>query len=128
MTEEEVAYLQLARENIESGNLVIQEGLYSRFSIGRFYYAMFHCATALLVHKDQSYSKHSAVISAFGKEFAKTGEMPERLHLYIREAFELRQAADYDPKADITQEAATEQSRRAEDFLSETEKYLNKTA
>ena len=46
----------------------------AEFAAGRAYYAMFYVAEALLAHLGQSYSKHSAVISAFGREYAESGQ------------------------------------------------------
>ena len=42
----------------------------------RAYYAMFYMAETLLLSTSLAYSKHSAVIAAVGREFAKAGVMP----------------------------------------------------
>lgn len=41
---------------------------------------MLYIAEAFLLEKGLTFSKHSAVISAFGKHFAKTGELPKDFH------------------------------------------------
>jgi uncharacterized protein len=41
------------------------------FAASRAYYAMFYVAEALLVHVGQSYSKRSAVLTAFGREYTR---------------------------------------------------------
>ena len=41
-------------------------------------------------------SKHSAVVAAFGREYAKTGKIEPRYHQMLIEDFEWRQKADYD--------------------------------
>lgn len=60
------------------------------FSASRSYYAMFYATQALLLSRELSFSKHSAVIAAFGREFAKQGTVPIELHRYLIEAQEDR--------------------------------------
>jgi len=50
-------------------------GGFPDFAASRAYYGMCYIAEALLAHLGQSYSSHSAVITAFGREFAKTAKM-----------------------------------------------------
>jgi uncharacterized protein (UPF0332 family) len=48
-------------------------------AISRSYYAMFYAARALLIRDRITVgSKHSAVIAAFGREYAKTGKIDPR--------------------------------------------------
>ena len=58
-------------------SLKVAKDLFSKeyydFAISRAYYTMFYCAQALLFTKNLSFSKHSALISDFGKELAKLG-------------------------------------------------------
>ncbi len=56
---------------------------------------MFYSAEALLLSRDLSFSKHSAVIAAFGQHFVKTGILDASLHRHFLEAFDLRNLADY---------------------------------
>jgi uncharacterized protein (UPF0332 family) len=44
---------------------------------------MFYAAEALLLDQDLSFSKHSAVISAFGQRFVKTGILDSSLHRHL---------------------------------------------
>jgi uncharacterized protein (UPF0332 family) len=81
--------------------LSASEALYSKElfddAISRAYYAMFYAAKALLVRDGfVSGSKHSAVVAAFGREYAKTGKIGSRYHQMLIEGFEWRQKADYD--------------------------------
>jgi uncharacterized protein (UPF0332 family) len=41
---------------------------------------MFYAASALLLGSGMVFSKHSAVIAAFGREFAKSGMVDPKLH------------------------------------------------
>jgi uncharacterized protein (UPF0332 family) len=89
------ALITKAERSLKAGENLLSEGDYD-FAVSRFYYSMFYCAEALLLTKDMKFSKHSAVISFFGKEFIKTGILPTELHRYILRAFKERQKSDYD--------------------------------
>ena len=94
MTADESTLLKLADENVEAAKLLLQNR-FPAIASSRAYYAMFNAAEAMLLSEDLSFSKHSAVISAFGQHFAKTGLVPTHLHRAILTAQEDRQAADY---------------------------------
>jgi uncharacterized protein (UPF0332 family) len=86
-------------------------------AVSRAYYAMFYVAEALLLSKGLAYSKHSAVIAAFGKEFAKTGELSAVFHAHLREAADARNVSDYQVLSHITEETALQHISRAEELL-----------
>ena len=98
-------YLDKARESIDAAQDLVRRGSCG-FAASRAYYAMFYCAQALLLSRGLTYSSHGATIAAFGREFAKPRHLDPTLHLYIREAFDIRQVADYDPLRAITKETA----------------------
>ena len=77
---------------------------------------MFYAAQAFLAGEQQSFSSHSAVISAFGQHFARTGRVPTEYHRFLIEGQELRLDADYELPGVPTSEAE-EQIQRAEKFL-----------
>lgn len=114
-----------ARTEIKNIEVLIQNGAYSA-AISRAYYAMFHLAQALLDVKGLSFSKHSALISAFGKEFSKTGLIDTRLHNYLIQAQEDRLTADYDVMQILTEETARKHLERAIIFLDATISFLEK--
>jgi uncharacterized protein (UPF0332 family) len=90
----------------------------------RAYYAMFYLAEAFLLEKGLGFSKHSAVIAAFGKEFANTGKVPSQYHLFLRKAAQDRVVGDYEFTSSLTKEQADLHISRAEDFLSMAEPLL----
>lgn len=116
------ALIQKAEQSLKVATLLLHDGYYD-FSASRSYYTMFYCAEALLFTKGLSFSKHSAVISSFGKEFVKAKSMPEKLHFYLREAFDLRRIGDYETTG-VGKEEAEESIKRAEEFLKATKRYL----
>ena len=75
--------------------LLLLKDDYVDFAASRAYYAMFYAIEALLLSTDLCFSKHSAVISAFGKEFIKTGLLDVRFHRSVMDAFDVRNAGDY---------------------------------
>lgn len=81
------------------------------------YYAMFYIAEAFLEGEGLSFSKHSAVIAAFGREFAKPQAVKAEFHRFLIEAQELRTTGDYGQLNAVTIAQATEQIDRAEQFL-----------
>ena len=69
MTGDQETMLRLSEESLEAAKLLLERG-YPAFASSRAYYAMFGAAEALLLSKELSFSKHSAVIAAFGQHFA----------------------------------------------------------
>ena len=72
MTEAVKDLLAKSAQSIDAASLLLNDN-YVDFSASRAYYAMFYAVEALLLSRDLSFSKHSAVISAFGKDYIKTG-------------------------------------------------------
>lgn len=105
-----------AKESIRGAEILCWDSLYD-FSASRSYYAMFYAAEAALLNKNLSFSKHSGVISAFGKELVKTGIVPVALHESLLEAFSLRNKGDYGAPHVITQEEAETLLRKARSFI-----------
>ena len=125
MTNSEVnELLGKAAESIAAAELLLRDG-YVDFSASRSYYAMFYSVEALLLAQNLSFSKHSAVISAFGKNFIKTGLFDTKFHLYILDAFDLRNIGDYGTMHSITEQKAAELIRNAGEFLDAVRDYLN---
>lgn len=91
-------------------------------AMSRAYYAMFHAATAALLHRGMSRRSHQGVIGAFGQTFAKPGLIEARFHKYLADAFDLRQESDYQPVVYLTDEQAREMLERAREFVSECRK------
>ncbi len=89
MTVDQELLLKKAHDSLHAARVLEREGLYD-FSASRSYYAMFYAVQALLLGRKLAFSKHSAVIAAFGREFAKEGGVPIDFHRYLIEAQEDR--------------------------------------
>lgn len=123
MTDDQLDLLQEARDSVSAAKLLL-EGGYPGYAASRAYYAMFYVAEAFLEGEGMSFSKHSAVIAAFGQHFVRTGRVPVEFHRFLLEAQELRHAGDYGSRQAVTYEQAREQIARAEQFLELAERLL----
>ncbi|MBN2465152.1 HEPN domain-containing protein [candidate division WOR-3 bacterium] len=90
-----VAYrLTRARETLTDAQLLLDQHRLPA-AANRIYYAMFYAATALLLTKGLSSSRHSGVIGLFRREFVRTGLFPSELAQHLDEAFAERLESDY---------------------------------
>jgi uncharacterized protein (UPF0332 family) len=115
--------LDKARERISAARVLLQQG-FPDDAVSRSYYAMFYVASAFLESKGLRFSKHSAVIGAFGEQFAKTGELPADFHRFLIDAQDLRQDSDYGLDSAFSTEDVEELLRQAEQFVKLAEERL----
>jgi uncharacterized protein (UPF0332 family) len=125
VTEDQLPLLETARDSITAARLLLNSG-FPGFAASRAYYAMFYVAEALLEGEGLSFSKHSAVISAFGQHFAHSGKVPVEFHRRLLEAQTLRLAGDYDPNDAVTHQQAEDQIKHAEQFLDVAQKLIGR--
>lgn len=115
--------VQKAVRSINVAQRNINEGDYD-FGSSRAYYAAFYAMQAILLTKDLSFSKHSAVISAFNQHFVKTKVFPKGFSRLISRLFRERQIGDYDFDLSITESDAQGDIEAAEIILQAVRKYL----
>ena len=103
---EQRALLEKAAQSLEAARMLLAQG-YVDFAISRAYYSMFYSAEAMLLAESLSFSRHSAVIAAFGRHYAKTRLAPEELHKWLIESYYKRGLGDYktETKLDVTDAA-----------------------
>ena len=116
MTPDQLELLLKARQSLSASRLLLDNG-FPDYAASRAYYTMFYIAEAFLEGEEMSFSSHAAVISAFGREFARTGRIPVEFHQFLIKAQDLRNAGDYGQLNAVTAEQATEQITHAEQFL-----------
>lgn len=126
MTNEQQELLQKAQKSLAAAKLLLANG-YPEYAISRAYYTMFYIAEAFLEGENLSFSKHSAVIATFGREFAKPQRVSSEFHRFLIEAQELRTASDYGQLNVVTIDQTTEQIDRAEQFLKIAIQEIDKT-
>ncbi len=116
MTPEQEALLEKAKQSLDAA-LLLAEKEYPDFAVSRAYYTMLYAAEALLLGEGLSFSKHSAVIAAFGKQFAKKGVFPAEFHRFLIEAHDSRTVGDYDAGTGLSDAEARKHIDRARQFL-----------
>lgn len=117
------ALLARARDSVIAARGTLRDG-FPDFAASRAYYAMFYVAEALLLHLGESYSRHSAVIAAFGRHYAKPARMDPKFHQWLIAAQNLRNIADYGVEAHVSEEQARLACSWAEEFIQAAEGHL----
>ncbi|OGW76580.1 MAG: hypothetical protein A3J52_02785 [Omnitrophica bacterium RIFCSPHIGHO2_02_FULL_49_9] len=125
MREASQKLLTKAEASIKATELLL-EAKQAEFAASRIYYAMFYIAEALLYEKGLKFKKHSAVHSAFGEQFSKTGILDAKFHKTLVKAFENRLISDYDIDAAIPTEDVRDMTAQAREFLEAASAYLAK--
>lgn len=123
MKPEQIALLRKAGESLRAAELLATNELFD-FAASRAYYTMFYVAEAFLLNEGLTFSSHAAVISAFGRDFARTGRVPVEFHRYLIDAQDLRNQGDYDIDSAITEAEANQLIAQAEQFLELAERLL----
>jgi uncharacterized protein (UPF0332 family) len=92
--------LEQAREALRDAELLLHADRY-RATANRRYYACFYAAVAALLTRRLQYSKHSAVIAFFDREFIGSGPLPKEYSRTLHRAFHERQQDDYMPFVEL---------------------------
>jgi len=123
MKEETRKLLEKAERSVSAAEALLREGN-TDFAAGRAYYAMFYVVSALLVERGYAFRKHSAVHSAFGREFVQTGIFDARFHRWLLDAFDKRLQADYGVDIVLASEDVQRMIDQAREFMWEARRYL----
>ena len=127
MTSDQAALLNKAQESLRAARILGKEGLHD-FAVSRAYYTMFYVVEAILLGQGLSFSKHSAVVAAFGERFAKTGLVPAHFHRYLLDGEDSRHVGDYDIGPWLSADEAEEQIQHAQEFLDLAERLIGTTS
>ena len=100
MKPETLKFIAKAKESLQASQVLAQSELYN-FAGARAYYTMFYIAEAFLWEEELSFSSHSAVISAFGREITKKQIVPIEFHRYLIDAQDKRTQGDYSIEDDV---------------------------
>lgn len=126
MKPEVQSLLKKARESVDAAKHLGDKG-YWDFAAARAYYAMFYAAEAVLLENGLSFSSHSGVIGAFGKNFAKTGVFEAKFHRYLLDGQDIRNAGDYDVGTPVAESQAKDVMAWADEWIAAAETFLNKS-
>jgi uncharacterized protein (UPF0332 family) len=116
-------YLEGAQDALNSAQFNLDNGFHG-VAINRAYYAFFYAATALLLTLDLVRSKHSGVMAAFREYFVKPGLFPVGDSRAYGEAFESRNATDYEMLGKADQAQAQIVVENATRFVEHCQTYL----
>ena len=111
-------FLALSSDDLETAQFLC-DGKRYRSSISRAYYAMYYATQALLLSQNLDTSTHRGVIKLLGLHFVKTGKITPNVARLLSDAYDLRQASDYD--SDLSENEMTAQSaiENAKKFICE---------
>jgi uncharacterized protein (UPF0332 family) len=112
-----------AEESHQAARVLLDTG-FPNFAAAQSYYTLFYLAQALLYSKGLQFSSHSAVIAAYGKEFAKTEILDPKFHRRIIIAERRRETGHYGEENTITKDEALESFQWAEEFMQVVKEHL----
>jgi len=114
---EEVAILiRKAESKLNTAKILFEDEIYED-AISRAYYSMFYATKALLRTRNIFTKTHKGLISKFGLEFVKNGEIGEEYASMISTVEERRERADYDAYYEPSRDEAEKIIEDAERFL-----------
>jgi len=116
MTEEIKKFIEKAEHALEVAEELMKSG-YPSDAASKSYYSMFYAAQALLKSEGIDVIKHSAVESAFGYHFVKTGKIDSKYHRMLIDARKIREIADYDIQEEIVEPVASLKIEEGKTFL-----------
>lgn len=116
MTEEQEGLVRKAHASLQAARLLQASDLVD-FAASRAYYTMFYVASALLLGKGLSFSKHASLLAAFGRHLVITGDVEARFHRYLIDAEDNRIKGDYSTQSSLTQTQVGSMIAQAEEFL-----------
>jgi len=123
MTEEVKKLIEKAEHALEVAEKLKSDG-YLADAASKIYYSMFYAAQALLKSEGIDVVKHSAVESALGYRFVKSGKISPKYHRMLIDARKIREIADYDIEEEIVEPVASLKIEEGKAFLSEIEGLL----
>ena len=124
MTDEVRRYLRKAEHALEVAEDLLKDG-HVPDAASKTYYVMYYAAQALLNADGIDVVKHSAVESAFGYYFAKSGKIDPKFHRMLMSARKIREIADYDIDEEIVEPVASLKIDEGRSFLSAIKNYLS---
>jgi uncharacterized protein (UPF0332 family) len=125
LSEELGRLIQKAERSIRAArNLLKDEN--PDFAASRSYYGAFYAIQALLLSRGLTFSSHGATLSAFQREFIKTGLFSRHFGKEIEKLFKDRQIGDYDPVDAIDGQRALDDIELSKNLIVEIKDLLRK--
>lgn len=115
--------LHRSRQELAAARLLASQGFHAQ-AVSRAYFAAFFAAEQALLSVGETRSKHSGVVSAFGRVLVRGERFDEAVGRLLRSLFEKRNQADYAP-IEVPQEEAELAVAAAERFVHEVQSWLD---
>lgn len=119
----ETPLAELLRYRMDRASATIEEAVllldkqHVASAVNRLYYACYYAASALLLKSGLSFRRHSGLLSAFNREFVKTGTVKVETGAVFAKLFSQRQRADYDDLPEF-------QSAQVDDWIIEVRSFV----
>ena len=117
--------LERSKESLDAANLMFDYDMLIP-AMNRIYYSMFYAVQALLLLKDNAFSKHGQVKGYFNKEYIKAGIFPKKFGKIYNLVFEYRQKYDYVDLEIPEKKMIADYLREAKEFVDEISGYISK--
>jgi uncharacterized protein (UPF0332 family) len=123
MKEEIEAIINKSQRAINSAGREFKAGDYD-YACSRAYYAVFYLLEGVLLLDDKRFTKHSAVISFFNKDYVRAGVFPVEFSKHIKYLLKRREIGDYSFSIQVEKEDAQNCISKAEETFKVISKYL----
>lgn len=123
MKKEIEAIIDKSRRALESANREFKAGDYD-YACSRAYYAAFYLLEGVLLLAGKRFTKHSAVISFFNKDYVKAGIFPVEFSKNIKYLLKRREIGDYSFTIQVGEEDAANCIEKAKEVFDALSKYL----
>jgi uncharacterized protein (UPF0332 family) len=127
MKKEIEAIIKKSKRAIQSAKREFNSGDYD-YACSRAYYAAFYLLEGVLMIDSKRFTKHSAVISFFNRDYVKTGVFPVEFSKHIKFLLKRREIGDYSFTIKVGQEDAQNCISMAEEIFIAISGYLKKKA
>ena len=127
MRDEIEAVIKKSQRAIKSSNREFNAGDYD-YACSRAYYAAFYLLGGVLLLDGKRFTKHSAVISVFNRDYVKTGIFPVEFSKHIKYLSKRREIGDYSFSIRVGKEDAQNCISKAEETFKVISIYLKEKA
>ncbi len=87
----------------------------------RFYYACYHMLQGLFIARGLSAKSHDGSLTHLGQDFILTGQIDKKFGRFFARMVQLRQKADYNSIAEVTEGEVLEMQPLAREFVGQVE-------
>lgn len=126
MRKEIKAVIDKSQRAMKSAAREFNAGEYD-YACSRAYYAAFYLLEGVLLLDNKRFTKHSAVISIFNKDYVKAGVFPVEFSKHIKYLLKRREIGDYSFSIRVGEEDAQNCISKVEEMFEVIAKYLKES-